>query len=92
MIDGFLHRGLKRLYMRGDGRSFPTHHVPILEDILGRLDTAKDVQAMNLPSYQLHPLTGNYRDFWSVRVSGNFRVIFKFQDGRAFDLHYLDYH
>jgi len=92
VIVNFLHRGLKRLFLKGDGGAFPVHHVPILEDILSRLDTAQDIRAMNLPAYHLHQLTGNYKGFWSMTVSANYRVIFKFQDGRASDVDYLDYH
>jgi proteic killer suppression protein len=92
VIESFRHRGLKKLFFKGDGRAFPPHHVPILEDILSRLDTAFDIRAMNLPAYHLHQLTGNYKGFWSINVSGNYRVIFRFQDGHASDIDYLDYH
>ena len=92
VIVNFLHRGLKRLFQRGESRAFPTHHVPILEDILFRLDTAQDIKAMNLPAYHLHQLTGNFKGFWSMTVAANYRVIFKFKDGHATDVDYLDYH
>ena len=92
MIAGFKHRGLKRLYTKGTGHAFPTHHVPILEDILAHLDVAKDIQSMNLPGFELHQLKGHYQGYWSVRVSGNYRVIFEWKDGKAFNVNYLDYH
>jgi toxin HigB-1 len=47
---------------------------------------------MNYPGAQLHPLTGKWADFWAVKVSGNWRVIFQFKDGDAFKVNYLDYH
>lgn len=47
---------------------------------------------MNLPGLALHALTGNYAGFWAVSVSGNWRVIFRFEDNEATDLDYLDYH
>ena len=46
---------------------------------------------MNLPGSVLHPLTGDLRGFWSVRVSGNWRVIFRFEDGHAWDVDLVDY-
>ena len=46
---------------------------------------------MNLPGLNLHPLKGQYKGFWSVSVSGNWRVIFRFEDNNAFDVDYLDY-
>jgi toxin HigB-1 len=47
---------------------------------------------MNQPGYVLHPLRGDLGGFWSVRVSGNWRVIFRFEDGGAFDVDLVDYH
>jgi len=66
--------------------------VPILEDILSRLDTIQDIRGMNLPAYHLHQLTGKYKGFWSVTVSANYRVIFQFNDGHASNVDYVDYH
>ncbi len=47
---------------------------------------------MNLPGYRLHPLKGDLAGFWSVTVSGNWRVIFRFADGHASDVDLVDYH
>ena len=45
-----------------------------------------------MSSYRLHPLKGAYRGFWSVRVSKNWRIIFRFVKGEAVDIDLLDYH
>ena len=47
---------------------------------------------MNFPGSDLHKLSGEYENFWAVSVSGNWRLVFKFEDGDAFDVDYLDYH
>jgi len=47
---------------------------------------------MNLPGLGLHPLKGSLKGFWAVMVSGNWRVIFRFENGNAIDVDYLDYH
>jgi proteic killer suppression protein len=47
---------------------------------------------MNLPGLSLHPLKGSLKNYWSVSVSGNWRVIFRFEDGYVLDVDYLDYH
>jgi toxin HigB-1 len=47
---------------------------------------------MSQPGYALHPLRGDLAGFWSVRVSGNWRVIFRFEDGHAVDVDLVDYH
>lgn len=47
---------------------------------------------MNLPGFRLHPLKGRRRGLYAVSVSGNWRVIFRFENGHAVDVDYLDYH
>ena len=47
---------------------------------------------MDLPGLQLHQLTGNRRGVWAVRVSGNWRLTFRFEDGEAVDVNLEDYH
>lgn len=47
---------------------------------------------MDLPGFRLHPLKGELAGFWSVSVSGNWRVIFRFVDGHATDVDLVDYH
>jgi toxin HigB-1 len=47
---------------------------------------------MDLPAYRLHPLKGRMRGFWAVTVRANWRVIFRFAEGNAEDVDYVDYH
>ena len=47
---------------------------------------------MDLPGYRLHQLTGNRQGVWSVRVSGNWRITFRFSGGQAVDIDLEDYH
>ena len=60
--------------------------------ILARLDAITVVGDMNLPGLTLHPLKGSLKSFWAVSVSGNWRVIFRFKNGNATNVDYLDYH
>jgi proteic killer suppression protein len=92
MIRSFKHRGLKRLYERGERRGIRPDLLGLVEDILARLDQADTPQAMNLPGYRLHPLKGDLKGFWSVTVRANWRIIFRFQDADAFDVQLTDYH
>ena len=80
MIRKIRHRGLKRLYEDDDGSRLNAEHVEKLREILSMLDQARSPSDMQLPGYRLHPLKG-HRGVWSVRVSGNWRVTFKF-DGQ----------
>ena len=92
MITSFKHRGLKRLYERGDRSGIRPDLLDMVEDILARLDEADTPQALNLPGYRLHPLKGDLKGFWSVTVRANWRIIFRFQDADAFDVELIDYH
>jgi len=47
---------------------------------------------MDIPGYRLHALTGNREGIWSIRVTGNWRITFRFADGNVFDLDLEDYH
>ena len=62
------------------------------EEILTVLDSATTPQALNLPGYRLHALRGELRGFWSVTVRANWRIIFRFEDGNAYDIELIDYH
>ena len=63
-----------------------------IETALGLLDVAETPEAVNLPGYRLHPLRGDLRGFWSIRVSGNWRIIFRFDDRDVCDVDLVDYH
>ena len=51
-----------------------------------------DAEQMALPGYRLHPLSGDLKGFWSVTVNGNWRVIFRFEDGQPRNVDLIDYH
>jgi len=92
VIRSFKHRGLKRLYEQGDRSKIRPDLRDIVEDILARLDQAILPQALDLPGYRLHPLKGDMRGFWSVTVRANWRIIFRIENGDAFDVELVDYH
>ncbi len=92
MIKSFRHKGLKRLYEDDDSRGVVAEHLSKLRNILARLDAANSMEDMNLPGFSLHPLKGRLRGFMAVKVRANWRVIFRFAEGHAFDVDYLDYH
>jgi toxin HigB-1 len=92
MIKSFRHRGLKRLYERGDRSRIRPDLVDTVEDILARLDVATIPHALDLPGYRLHPLKGDLKGFWSVTVRANWRIIFRFDGEDAMDVELTDYH
>jgi proteic killer suppression protein len=92
MIASFRHKGLKKLYESGSHQGVRPEHSKRLRLILARLDASASVADMNLPGIGLHPLAGKYSGFWAVSVSGNWRVVFRFDDDKAIDVDYIDYH
>lgn len=92
MIQSFRHKGLELLFEKDDRRRVQVNHADKLVRILARLDEASEVGHMGLPGFRLHPLKGNFAGFWSVTVSGNRRVIFRFTGGHASDVDLIDYH
>jgi len=60
--------------------------------VLAHLDEAKQPSDLALPGYRLHPLRGDLKGYWSVTISGNWRIVFRFEKGDAFDADLMDYH
>jgi proteic killer suppression protein len=92
MIKSFKHKGLKALYEQDSERGVRRDHAMKLRRLLLALDTAQEVQELNLPGFGLHPLKGQQKSRWSLWVNGNWRVTFEFRDGDAYILDYEDYH
>ena len=92
MIASFRHRGLKALYDGRTSRLVVPAHIERLRDILAALDNSRGPEGMNLPGFRLHELKGTLKGHYAVSVSRNWRVTFRFEDGEAVDVDYLDYH
>lgn len=60
--------------------------------VLAHLDEAVQPRALDLPGYRLHALKGDLKGFWSVTVSGNWRIVFRCEDGDVHDVDLVDYH
>lgn len=92
MILNIRHRGLRRLYQDDDRRGLNAEHVSKIMTVLARLDQAGRPEDMDIVGLRLHALRGELAGFWSVTVRANWRIIFRFEDGHATDVDYLDYH
>lgn len=92
MIESFKHKGLKRFYETGSTGGIQSKHKKKLRLQLAALDTAKIIEDMDLPGFRLHPLKGNRKGLWAIDVSGNWRIVFRFEDGNACVVDYEDYH
>jgi len=92
MIKSFKHKGLKRYFQTGSVSGIQAQHQRKLRMQLAAIDTAKDIDDINLPGFKLHPLKGDRDGVWSITVNGNWRITFEFIDGNAYILNYEDYH
>jgi proteic killer suppression protein len=92
MILRFRHAGLERLFKTGSASGIQPAHRRRLRLILTALNTAGAPHDMGLPGLDLHPLKGDLAGFWSVSVSGSWRVVFRFDESNVTDVDYLDYH
>jgi proteic killer suppression protein len=92
VIRPFVHKGLQALYQRGNKAGVQAVHVSRLRLILALLDQASVIGDMDAPGLRLHALKGDLKGHWSVTVQANWRVIFRFEDGDAHVVDYLDYH
>ena len=92
MISSFAHKGLEKFFRSGSKRGINPEHAEKLRRQLFRLDTASGPKDMNIPGWKLHRLSGELKDHWSIWVSGNWRLTFRFQGNNAEIVDYQDYH
>jgi len=92
MIISFRHKGLRLFYETGSTRGICAEHAAKLARVLSFLDCATAPADVNLPGWRLHLLKGDLAEFWSITISGNWRVIFRFAGNDVELVDYLDYH
>lgn len=92
MIKTFAHKGLEVFFLTGNTKGIQAKHSRRLAMILDLLDSARTPSDMNFPGSRLHMLKGNLAGLWSVTISGNWRLTFRFHEGDAYIVDYQDYH
>ena len=92
MIKSFKHKGLEKYFETGNTRGIQPNHASKLRLQLAALDTAQTIEDMDIPGYRLHSLKGARKGIWSITVSANWSLTFKFTDGNVYILDYEDYH
>lgn len=91
-VGSFKDRRLKRLYERGDRSKIDPRDIDRVRLVLDHLDPALTLDNLNVHSYRLHRLTGDLAGLWSMTVRASWRIIFRFEDGSAFDIELIDYY
>ena len=92
MIRSYKHRALREFFVNGTTRYLTPDLLKRVHRILRILDAAEYIEELNLPGLYLHELKGARKGTWSIRVTGNFRLTFRFKDGHAYDIDLEDYH
>ncbi|KKL56608.1 hypothetical protein LCGC14_2243710 [marine sediment metagenome] len=92
MIKSFAHKGLENFFYEGNKSGIQPNHAQKIADILDRLDASVEINDINYPGSKLHYLKGKLKGHWSVKVSGNWRITFKFIEGNAYVVDYKDTH
>ena len=92
MIKSFRHKGLEKFFETGSMAGIQAKHAERLQIILIRLQHAQEVVDMDIHGMGLHPLKGDLKGFWSLKVSANWRVIFRMAGADVYDVELIDYH
>jgi len=86
------HKSLRLYFEEGNGAKLPHDQLKKIARILSALDAVSSEDDIKALGSGIHKLTGNLGGFWSIKVSANYRIIFRFEDGDVFDVDYTDYH
>ncbi len=92
IIQSFKNKALERLLREGNAKGIPTELEKRTRARLEVIDTAIIIDDIRIPGYDLHELKGDRQGTWSIKVSGNWRITFTFQDNNAYDIDLEDYH
>ena len=92
MIRSWKHKGLKNFYLSGEKTGIIGEHTERIKMILQLLNAATRPEQLNLPGLKFHRLKGKLKEFYSITVRSNWRIIFQFNDDDAILVDYIDYH
>lgn len=93
MIESIKHKGLKLLWEQNDPSKISPAQVDKIRRILSALNIMKSIEPLRkIPGYRLHALKGDFKGYYAVSVTGNYRIIFRFESESVYDIDFLDYH
>lgn len=92
MIKSFKYKGLQLFFESGNLKGIQADHAKKLRMRLAVLDTAMIIEDLKLPGFDLHELEGTRKGIWSIKVNGNYRLTFIFENGDVYILNYEDCH
>jgi len=93
MIKSFLDKETRELFKTGRCKSLPAGVCLVARRKLFQIDKAKTLSDLKVPpGNRLEALKGNLKGFYSIRVNKQYRIIFRFEKGNAYDVAVVDYH
>jgi toxin HigB-1 len=92
MIQTITHKGLRLYFEKGNGSKLPAEYLKKIALILDALDATASEDDIKSLGGGIHRLTASYAGFWSIKVSPNYRIVFRYDKGDIFDVDYVDYH
>lgn len=93
MIGSIRHKALRRFAETGETQGLPADAIARLKRLISALGAAENVEELStIPGWRLHALKGDRKGYWSLSVSGNWRLIFTWSNGRADGVDLVDYH
>jgi proteic killer suppression protein len=92
VIKSFRHSGIEKFFTTGSKAGIQPSQAAKLSVQLFQLSRARSARDMNAPGWGLHPLRGDLAGHWTVKVNGNWRLTFTFEEENAILVDYQDYH
>ena len=83
---------LRRVHERGDFSRVDSRYAAKIAVVLGRMKRATRLEDLRVSGYRLHQLSGDRAGWWSIRVTANWRIIFRVEGDTLYDIDYVDYH
>jgi proteic killer suppression protein len=94
-IRNIVHKGLKKLFAQGDPKGVPANAVSKLNNKLGFLHDMETLDELEvLPVWKVHQMKGDHKGTWSLSVTRNWRLIFRYdpEENEIYNLNFEDYH
>ncbi|GJM07093.1 MAG: protein killer protein [marine bacterium B5-7] len=92
MTKTWAHKGLRKFYETGSRAGIQSKHASVLQLLLFQLTNAMCAEDMDTPGNSFHQLAGRLKNYYAVKVSANWRLIFQFERTNAFNVDLVDYH
>lgn len=93
MIKSFGDKTTQAFWEKGTHRRIPPDIAKRAYRKLQLVHAAADLEFLRIPpSNHLEKLSGDLKEFHSIRINLQFRILFRWQDGHAEDVEIIDYH